>query len=606
MALSEAQARAVAHKDGPALVLAGPGSGKTTVITWRTRRLVEACGIAPIHILVVTFTKAAAAEMQKRFLELTGGSATQVRFGTFHAVFYEILKNAYRLTAANIAGEDAKYAILKEVSAKERAEVEDEAEFLHDLAQEISLVKNECIPLDHYYASCLAQDAFRAIFTEYQKRMREARLLDYDDLMLYTKDLFEKRPDILEGWRRRYQYILVDEFQDINRLQYDIVKMLAAPLHNLFVVGDDDQSIYRFRGAKPEIMLGFPKEYPKAARYLLDCNFRCPGNVIDLAGRLIAHNRVRFPKEIQKVKPDGEPVAKWMFPNPAKESLYLVQNIQKAHEAGRPYQDFAVLYRSNTDAIPISQKLLEYNIPFAMRDTLPNLFDHWISRQVAAYLRIGAGSRSRDDFLLICNRPLRYLERACFDQPQVSLERVRRYYDDKYWMVKRINQLERDIRALSLLKPYDAVRFVRHGIGYEKYLEEYAEKRHIKAEDLLEVLDRLEESAKDFADTASWFAYMEEYAKMLKEQAAKERTPRDAVTLTTYHSAKGLEFPVVYLIDVNEGIVPYKKATTQSDIEEERRMFYVAITRASERLAICVIREKNGKAQKPSPFLKDI
>lgn len=606
MALSEAQAKAASHRDGPAMVLAGPGSGKTTVITERTRYLTEVCGVAPIHILVVTFTKAAASEMQKRFLAITGSSRTQVRFGTFHSVFYEILKYAYRLTAANIAGEDKKYRILKELSVRARMEMEDEGDFLHDLAQEISLVKNERIPLDHYYAASLPQDLFRELFLQYQKRMEQEHLLDYDDLMLCTMELFCARPEILDGWRRRYQYILVDEFQDINRLQYDIVKLLAAPANNLFVVGDDDQSIYRFRGAKPEIMLNFPKEYPGAARYLLDMNFRCPGNVIDLAARVIDRNQVRYPKAIRKVKPDGNPVEKLLFANQTQESLGIIRRIQKEQEAGRAYSEIAVLYRSNTDAAVLAQKLLEYNIPFRMRDKLPNLFEHWIARHILAYLRIAMGSRARADFLLILNRPVRYIGRECLDSPQVDLDRLRMYYEEKYWMVERIDRLERDLRVLAQLKPYAAVHYIRHSIGYEKYLEEYADQRRMKAEDLFEVLDRLMESAKGYEDCASWFAYMEEYAQMLKEQASPEMAAEDAVTLTTYHSAKGLEFPVVFLIDVNEGIVPYKKAKLLSDVEEERRMFYVALTRASEKLAICVIKEKYGKDRKPSPFLKNL
>ncbi len=603
MALSDAQKRAVMHRDGPAIVLAGPGSGKTTVITRRTKYLIEEYGISPIHILVVTFTKAAAQEMRERFLALCRIEKTQVRFGTFHSVFYEILKHAYHLTAANIAGEDRRHALLREVISGMRLELDDEAEFLSDVSKEISLVKNERIPLDHYYAANVPEEQFREIFRRYAKRMEQERLLDYDDLLTCTLELLQNRPDILEGWRERYQYILVDEFQDINRIQYDILKLLAAPRNNLFIVGDDDQSIYRFRGAKPEIMLHFPREYPDAVQILLDQNFRCPGNVMDAAARVIANNTVRFSKKIRKVKAEGQKIERLLFADQTQESLGIIRRIQEGIEQGRAYKDFAVLYRNNTDAGVLSQKLLEYNVPFRMRDVVPNLFEHWIAKHITAYLRLAMGSRAREDFLKIINRPKRYIERAALDSPAVDLDRLRMYYEEKYWVVERIDKLERDLAVLAKLEPYAAVHYIRHGIGYEEYLGEYAEYRHIKAEDLYEVLDRLAQSAKGYRTHEQWFAYMEEYAAMLKEQAGQRNDNRDAVTLTTLHSAKGLEFPVVFLIDVNEGIIPYKKAILQSDVEEERRMFYVGITRASEKLTLCVLKERNGRQLRPSPFL---
>ena len=449
----------------------------------------------------------------------------------------------------------------------------------------------------------MPEELFREIYRKYCRGMERAGKLDYDDLMVYTWELFSARPDILAGWRNRFRYILVDEFQDINRLQYDIIKLLAAPRNNLFVVGDDDQSIYRFRGAKPEIMLNFPKDFPQAKQYLLDCNFRCPGNVCDLAAHVIGRNTVRYEKKIRKVKEDGLPVEKIIFQDQQQESLGIIQRIQKALAQGRRYEDIAVLYRNNTDAGVLSQKLLEYNVPFRMRDSLPNLFEHWIARHIIAYLQLALGDRSRANVLKIINKPKRYIERNCLDAPQVDFERLRMYYEDKYWVIQRIDKLEQDLAALARMQPYAAVQYIRHGIGYEKYLEEYAEYRRIKAEDLYEVLDRLAESAKGYKTHAEWFAYMEEYTEMLREQAKNGQEKSDCVTLTTLHSAKGLEFPIVFLIDVNEGIIPYKKALLVSDIEEERRMFYVGITRASEQLTLCVLKEKYGRSLKPSPFL---
>lgn len=603
MALSDAQKKAVMHKEGPALVLAGPGSGKTTVITERTNSLIKNCGIEPIHILVVTFSKAAALQMKQRFLSLSGCTSTMVRFGTFHSVFYEILKHAYHITADNIAGEETVYRFLREITSSMDLEIEDESEFLHDLVQEISQVKSEQIPLAHYYAKSVPEEAFRKIYQAFQRKMEAEHLLDYDDLMVCTWQLFKEREDILNGWRKRWQYILVDEFQDINLLQYEVIKMLAAPANNLFIVGDDDQSIYRFRGAKPEIMLNFPKEYPDCVRILLDRNFRCPGNVMDYAAKVISRNTVRFPKEIKKVKADGAAVKMLLYENPQQESLGIIKRIQDYLQKGYSYREMAVLYRTNTDAGPISQKLLEYNVPFVMKDAVPNLFEHWIAKHIRAYLKCAMGSRARQDYLQILNRPKRYIGRECLDTQMVDLERLRCYYEDKYWVVQRIDKLESDLRVVGRMDPYTAVNYIRHGIGYETYLEEYADYRKIRCEDLLEVLDRLAESAKNFQTHTEWMKYMDEYTELLKTQAKSAKREENALTLMTMHSAKGLEFKIVFLIDVNDGIIPYKKALMQSDVEEERRMFYVGLTRASERLHICSLKEKYGKSLKPSPFL---
>ena len=604
MALSKAQMQAVMHREGPAMILAGPGSGKTTVITHRTNYLIREYGVPPIHILVVTFTKAAAAQMKERFLKLCSEQSTQVRFGTFHSVFFEILKNAYHLTAANIAGEEKKYGFLKEILEKIRVETEDENELLQDIVREISIVKNEQIPLEHYYAANVPEEVFREVFKRYCRRMESENLLDYDDLMLRTWELLRERKDILEGWRNRFRYILVDEFQDINRLQYHIIRLLAAPRNNLFVVGDDDQSIYRFRGAKPEIMLGFPKEYPQAVQITLNRNFRCTGNVVSLAKAVISGNTVRFQKSQECIKADGEPVEVFLYGNQTQEALGIIHKIRLLLDAGYAYKDMAVLYRNNTDASVLSQKLLEYNIPFTMKDSIPDLFEHWITKHIKAYLYAAMGDRRRQVFLQIINRPKRYIGRECLDSPQVDLERLRMYYEEKYWVVDRIDKLEQDLKRLKTMDPYTAVNYIRRGIGYEEYLEDYAGYRNIKAEELYEVLDRLAESAKGYDTFERWFAAMEEYSDRLKEMQKSKRTDLDAVTLTTLHSAKGLEFPAVFIIDVNEGIIPSKKALLKTDVEEERRMFYVGITRASERLCICLVKEKYGKSMKPSPFLR--
>ena len=275
MKRNPSQQRAIAHLSGPMMVLAGPGSGKTSVIVERTAYMTTEGGISPSNILVVTFSRAAAKEMKERFLNFTGQEYTPITFGTFHGVFYGILKQAYGFTAANILSEEEKSAILRELALNHGGELAEEGDFSEEVAKEISVVKGNRISLEYYYSSCCPDEVFRQIYREYVKTCQARRKLDFDDMILYCYELFDKRKDILAAWQNKFQYILVDEFQDINQLQYDIVKLLAKPQDNLFIVGDDDQSIYHFRGARPEIMLNFTKDYPEAETVTLDVNYRC-------------------------------------------------------------------------------------------------------------------------------------------------------------------------------------------------------------------------------------------------------------------------------------------------------------------------------------------
>ena len=277
---SDAQSKAINHYTGPCLVLAGPGSGKTLVITHRTKNLIQNYQVNPSNILVITFTKAAATEMQERFDKLMDGQKLPVSFGTFHAVFFKILKYAYNYRAENILREDMKYRIIKELVDRENLDLEDEKEFIASIIAEIGNVKGDMIDIENYYSSNCSDEVFRRIYKGYDDRLRRKNMLDFDDMLIMCYELFRARKDILSAWQNKYQFILIDEFQDINRVQYEVMKMLAEPQNNLFIVGDDDQSIYRFRGARPEIMLNFEKDYPGSKRIVLDENYRCSGAVV--------------------------------------------------------------------------------------------------------------------------------------------------------------------------------------------------------------------------------------------------------------------------------------------------------------------------------------
>jgi len=607
MQMNPAQQQAMQHKEGPMLVLAGPGSGKTLVITERTKYLIKEYQVPEDKILVITFTKAAANQMKERFLTGMKESQTKVSFGTFHAVFFMILKHAYHFNASNIVRDEDRIQILKEVIRRLELEYEDEKDFIADLFSEISLVKGNQMELSNYYSIHCADEIFRSIYTEYNRKLKNLNLIDFDDMLLLCFQLLAERQDILTLWQNKFQYILIDEFQDINKVQFEIIRMLSAPRNNLFVVGDDDQSIYRFRGAKPEIMLQFPEDYPQCKRIYLDKNYRSTKTIVSAANRLVMHNENRFPKEVSAMRETGGEIAIHNFEALADENLMLVEEIRKLNKEGMNFSKIAILVRTNMGSGALLHKLMEYNIPFRMRDSLPNIFEHWICADLISYIKIAIGRTDRSLYLQIINRPKRYVSRECFDTPEVNFEAVKEYYDDKTWMLERLDQFEYDLAILSRMNPYAAINYIRRGIGYEEYLKEYANQRKMKAEELIDILDELQESTRDFKTFEDWFTYMVEYKVELKRQATDNKNnKKDSITIATMHSSKGLEFQVVFIVDANEGITPHKKAVLDADMEEERRLFYVAMTRAKEYLYILSAKERYNKVMLSSRFIDEI
>lgn len=606
MGFNEAQTKAICHKNGPAMVLAGPGSGKTLVITRRVEYLIKKYGVRPEQILVITFTKAAAKEMRERFARITKEDRFPVTFGTFHGIYYGILKWAYRMNASNIFSEEEKMMLLREVIAGMELEIEDEKEFLQGIASEIGQIKNNRLSLEEYESSNCSDQMFCQIYEEYERRRKLLKKIDFDDMLVLCYELFQKRPDILQMWQKKFQYILIDEFQDINQVQYDVIRMLALPENNLFIVGDDDQSIYRFRGARPEIMLGFSKDYPNAKSIILDVNYRSTKAVVSAARRVIERNKNRYQKEIITVNEQGDNVHIQEVRHPVEESHYVREQIAKAVAAGTEPSQIAVLYRTNTEPRALVETFMEYHIPFQMKEHLPNLYEHFIGRDFQAYMRMALGGRDRGDFLMIMNRPNRYIGRDSVDRGEISFENLRKYYMEKDWMVDRIDQLEVDLKVISRMTPYAAIQYIRKSVGYDLFLNEYAIKRKMKLEDFQELIREMEERAKEFKTIEEWFAHIEKYTEELRLQAVTRTENRNAVSLMTFHAAKGLEYDTVFIIGANEDVTPYKKAELPEEMEEERRMFYVAMTRAKKHLTISYVREKNGKAMEQSRFLGEL
>ena len=601
MQLNKEQNRAADHRDGPMLVLAGPGTGKTAVITERCCRLVRRAGVLPDQILVVTFTRAAAAEMRERIRKELGADAAGMSIGTFHGIFYGILRAECRLSADSIIGGPERRRLLEELVSHIARQAEQEADLPEMTGREISYLKGSGMQLAHFYSTVLPADVFREVFRAYEQWLADNGKIDFDDIILRCRTLLGKKPEVLARWQRKFRYILIDEFQDIAPMQYEIIRMLAEPEQNLFIVGDDDQSIYRFRGASPELMLGFTKQYPDARMVALDTNYRCSGSILSLSQQVIGRNRRRYKKRLHAVRDTGTPVSLQMFADPREESEWMVREIRQQIRSGIRPEDIAVLFRTNSGCRTLVEQLITEQVPFHTADHVPCIFDHWIAKQLIAYMELGAGSRRRSDFQMICNRPNRYFSRSAFSKENVSFPELYAFYRDRDWMCERIRKLEADLEMIGRMPPYGAIQYINLAVGYGNWLREYAAEHQLAPEDLTDVLEELRESAKTCPTLEAWKARMDAVREQLNR-----RQDYTGVTVATLHASKGCEYRLVLIADINEGIIPWHKAVLEADLEEERRMLYVGMTRAKDRLYLCQVRKRFAKSMEPSRFLRGL
>ncbi len=600
------QASAISHRDGPMLVLAGPGSGKTYTITQRIRCLIEEGGAEPESILVITFTRAAADEMKSRFFRLTEGKFYPVNFGTFHAVYYHILKNAYHYHSGNILSEHEKRELLKTVLLRTNGLPCLEDEEAEMLLNQISRYKNDGCPADVSKSlgdTCaLRPEQFAFLYQAYSREARERRKLDFDDMVLGCRELFLQYPAVLAAWQKKFRYILVDEFQDINAMQYEVLRMLALPENNLFVVGDDDQSIYAFRGARPELMLNFERDYPDAKRVELSVNYRSTPEILSCAGKLIRVNKNRFEKKSRAASGHGEAVRFLGFEDREAQNERIAQELLKA---GEERGSSAVIFRTNRDAGELAELLLKKGVPFWMKEKLKSPYRGRAAADLRAYLSFAFGGQKRSDFLRIMNRPKRYLSRSALDLEQVDLERLKARYRDKPYMQEILRKLQMDLARLRRMDLYAAVNYIRRGMGYEEYLKQAAMEEHLSLKELRAQADWFQKQVKEYAVLEDLEEHILFFERELESAAAK-RPGADCVSLLTMHASKGLEYDTVYLPDCNEGIIPHKKSMRGEEVEEERRMFYVAMTRARKRLTLSWVAGTKEEPGFLSRFLSDL
>ena len=604
--LNTAQQKAVCHETGPMLVLAGPGSGKTTVLLCRISRLLERGLAKPQEILALTFSKAAAEEMKSRFENLNGASG--VSFGTFHSIFFRILRSRYGWNVEQIFQEEERRSILRNSIEAEKWDIPDLEEYISQFFSQLSLMNSELEQPNRFTPVGMPVEEFRKLYRAYEGYKERHEKLDFDDMLTQCYQLLREDAAVREYWQRKYKFILVDEFQDVNQAQFACLQILAEKHQNLFVVGDDYQSIYAFRGARPDFLLHFPTLYPAAKKVTLNTNYRSTERIVNLAERVIGNNEVRFVKNMKGIGEAGDKVTFFLAEDAAKEAEHIAEKIGRLLDEGVPLTEIAVIYRTNLQGGAFARELYKRGIPYDLRDNSGNVYEHWVAKDLLAYLLLAENEESDSALRRILNKPKRYIGKDLLAEAETMPYTLLRSFfvcpSLKGWQEENLENLRIDLNQIRKRTPYDAVKYIRKVIGYDEYLEEFAAYRRTSAQVLQEIADEIMETAKDCADVRSFREQLERLSLQMKEQSRKKGQKRNGVALMTMHGAKGLEFRAVFLPSLVEGIVPHEKGL--DTVAEERRLFYVAMTRASEKLCLSAILQRYEKERKPSRFLAEM
>lgn len=606
---NKSQIQAISHMDGPAMVLAGPGSGKTTVITHRIKNLIEKAEVRPENILVVTFTKAAAISMQKRFSTLmNGGKGQLVTFGTFHSVFYKILRKSRRYEATEILSERQKTDYIREIIGRYGISSNDISELSQNIINDIGNIKGNMLNAQEYEPSCCKKEDFIKVYNAYNLELKKDGKMDFDDILRECYLLLCENHTILEQWRELYKYILIDEFQDINRIQMNIIELLASPLNNIFVVGDDDQSIYGFRGARPEIMIEFKDYYPEAELIVLNVNYRSTQSIINVAGRVIENNKTRLDKCAHaNNNKDFQPDIR-KFRNQVEELKFVVSKIKEYENQGISLSEMAILVRNNSQIQEISSFLKNRKIEAESGKHRSNIYNGMVAKDILSYVR-GAlkfdGTYFNEDLIYVLNKPQRYISRQVVLSVNMNISAVRRIYSKN-----NIDSFLFHIEMIRKLPPQAALSYVRKGAGYEEYLRLYTIENNIPMSGLLKQLEQLVQECSKFNTLEQWINSIDSAqnseGQNFGKKSSGEGGTNNRINIMTMHGSKGLEFKAVFIVDANQGIIPTSKALRERDFEEERRLFYVAITRAIDYLNVYAVEERLGCPIEVSMFVEEM
>ena len=590
MEFGQEQLQAIRHKRGPMLVLAGAGSGKTTIIVHRIRHLIMMCKVRPENILVLTFTKSAAMEMEDRFHQLTGMKG--VKFGTFHSVFLEILIRNTSYTYRSIIDLKTQKELIQAAAIESNYRLGEDEESTDDTIQKIlngiQYLKSGG-NADQVEYQNIPMDVVKYCFNYYQQYLINNRLIDFNDMLFLTANLFKTNPNLLEMYHDKYRYILVDEFQDTSPIQEEILELLAKPRNNIFCVGDDDQSIYAFRGAKPAVMFDFAKKYRNCKIVQLPYNYRCTNQIVMAANRLISYNQKRFPKEVHGLR-NGNDVNIHSFHTLQAEYAFVKERIMTHCARGDRYEDHACLFRTRKEIEDFARYLSVKNIRFFSTESIRNIFDHFIAYDFLSYMECAEGNYN--NMFLIINRPKRYIEKRHIKKV-MDLNLLKKTYISKDYILEKLEDLEYDLAMLKNMSlPVEMFDYFFMKIGYKNYLRDYAAYRNMsqdELEDLYNVAESIRNFASQYQSKQEFFHAINQYKRSLN---SKKEGKEGKVVLSTIHSAKGLEYKNVFVFNVNEENLPIKKKGIDTDIEEERRIMYVAITRAKDNLYVLSLEDK--------------
>ena len=625
--MNKEQRQAVLTTEGPLLILAGAGSGKTRVVTHRIAYLLAEKGISPYNILAITFTNKAAREMKERVERLIGPQAEEVWISTFHSMCARILRRdidrlGYDRHFSILDSQD-QLAVVKE--CLKRLNLDEKRFNPRSLLSSISAYKNELKTAEQ--VSKLVGNFFDEIvakvYTLYEQLLRDNSALDFDDLIMKTVELFKNVPDVLDFYQRKFQYIHVDEYQDTNRAQYELIRQLSAFHGNLCVVGDHDQSIYKWRGADISIILSFEEDFPQAQVIKLEQNYRSTQRILNAANEVIKHNVQRKEKKLWTANPLGSKITYYQAQNEHDEAYFIVKEIMAEVERGRNWRDFAILYRTNAQSRVLEEVFVKASIPYQIIGGL-KFYERKEIKDILAYLRLIANPHDDFSFRRIINVPKRGIGQATLDKVEafalregISLFKALAFTEQMDLNRRAANQLERFYEQISrwaqqaqYLSVSELASMVIEETGYKLALLEEgtleAKGRLENVEEFLSVTMEFERKSED----KSLPAFLDEVA-LVSDIDQLDEEGGNGVMLMTLHAAKGLEFPVVFMVGMENNIFPHSRsALDESELEEERRLAYVGITRAKEKLYLTNARWRTIFGQMvsnpPSCFISEI
>jgi DNA helicase II / ATP-dependent DNA helicase PcrA len=615
------QEHAVMSIDGPFLILAGAGSGKTRVLTARTAFMLEEKKIDPSSIMLVTFTAKAAAEMKKRITHYPGMSPAKVNqlvAGTFHSIFYRILcyHEREKWSSDKLIKKDwQREHILKEAGRKLQL---DEKEFAYDLAlQQIGLWKNTMIMPDEVKPESPWEEKVALLYKDYEFAKERQRIFDFDDMLLGCFKLFKSQPDILENYQNRFQYFLIDEFQDINKVQYELVKMLSGKTGNVCAVGDDDQSIYSFRGSDPAYLFKFKDDFKDTKLIILNQNYRSPHEIVETANTVISANLTRHEKEM-KAQFSGECPPVLFHPYDEEEEATMIQtDIKERIENGARPSDFAILFRTNAASRAVFERLANSSLPFRVDQDIESFYERFMVKGMLSFLRL---SLNPDDSEAVKNiLPSLFLKQSIFRDLQANsilndcsmLEALEHVKTGFAFQEQKLKKLIPIVRSLSSFGPVTAIDIVEKDLGYQDFIKKRGNEGNQLEKGSDDIRD-LKVAARNFKTVAEFIEHADHMTAMNAEVKRSSKNVTEAITLSTIHRAKGLEYENVYIIGTVDGSIPHDYALDsyrngdRQPMEEERRLLYVAVTRAQKNLFISVPQRRRGRKANPSRFLANV